>query len=64
MTASSRPVPAARRGETGTFGTVRTANWSQQPHYDAPAGGLVRLRAAITDVTRIYAFRMAGSRRT
>ncbi|TIQ32809.1 MAG: multicopper oxidase family protein [Mesorhizobium sp.] len=53
-----RPRDAAR---SGTFGTVRTANWLNQPQYDAPAGGLVRLRAAITDVTRIYAFRVEGA---
>ncbi|WP_296746554.1 multicopper oxidase family protein [Mesorhizobium sp.] len=53
-----RPRDAAR---TGTYGTVRTANWLDQPQYDAPAGGLVRLRAAITDVTRIYAFRVDGA---
>ncbi|TIT42538.1 MAG: twin-arginine translocation signal domain-containing protein, partial [Mesorhizobium sp.] len=47
-----RPRDAAR---AGTYGTVRTANWLDQPQFDAPAGGLVRLRAAITDVTRVYA---------
>ncbi|AZO27055.1 MULTISPECIES: multicopper oxidase family protein [Mesorhizobium] len=55
---SFRPRDAAR---AGTYGTVRTANWLDQPQYDAPAGGLVRLRAAITDVTRIYAFRVDGA---
>ncbi|WP_144379288.1 multicopper oxidase family protein [Mesorhizobium amorphae] len=53
-----RPRDAAR---TGTFGTVRTANWIEQPQYDAPSGGLVRLRVAITDVTRIYSFRVQGA---
>ncbi|TIS60992.1 MAG: multicopper oxidase family protein [Mesorhizobium sp.] len=53
-----RPRDAAR---AGTYGTVRTANWLDQPQFDAPAGGLVRLRAAITDVTRIYAFRLDGA---
>src|SRR5438128_467871 len=53
-----RPRDAAK---AGTYGTVRTANWLDQPQYDAPAGGLVRLRAAITDVTRIYAFRVDGA---
>lgn len=38
----------------GTFGTVRTANWRQSPTYDTPSGGLVRLRLAATDVTRVY----------
>jgi FtsP/CotA-like multicopper oxidase with cupredoxin domain len=53
-----RPRDAAR---TGTYGTVRTANWLDQPQYDALAGGLLRLRVAITDVTRIYAFRVDGA---
>lgn len=53
-----RPRDAAK---SGTFGTVRTTNWLQQPQYDAPSGGLVRLRAAITDVTRIYSFRVQGA---
>ena len=35
-----------------------------EPQYDAPAGGLVRLRAAITDVTRIYDFRLEGAEGT
>jgi len=56
-----RPRDAAR---AGTYGTVRTANWLDQPQFDAPAGGLVRLRAAITDVTRIYAFRVEGAEAT
>ncbi|TIV30701.1 MAG: multicopper oxidase family protein, partial [Mesorhizobium sp.] len=56
-----RPRDAAK---AGTFGTVRTANWLEQPQFDAPAGGLVRLRAAITDVTRIYAFRVDGAEAT
>jgi FtsP/CotA-like multicopper oxidase with cupredoxin domain len=46
-----KPRDAARGG---TYGTVRTANWQQAPRYEAPAGGLVRLRIAATDVTRIY----------
>jgi FtsP/CotA-like multicopper oxidase with cupredoxin domain len=53
-----RPRDAAR---SGTHGTVRTANWLAEPRYDVPAGGLVRLRAAITDVTRIYSFRVQGA---
>ncbi len=56
--AQFRPRDAAK---SGTYGTVRTANWQQQPQYDAPSGGLVRLRIAITDVTRIYSFRMEGA---
>ncbi|MEM6738532.1 MAG: multicopper oxidase family protein [Pseudomonadota bacterium] len=42
----------AARG--GTYGTVITTNWKVAPAYDAPAGGLVRLRIAATDTTRIY----------
>ena len=42
----------AARG--GTFGTVMTTNWQQEPVYDAPSGGLVRVRLAATDTTRVY----------
>ncbi|MBX5133140.1 multicopper oxidase family protein [Rhizobium lentis] len=56
-----RPRDAAK---SGTYGTVRTANWRQEPQYDAPAGGLVRLRIAITDVTRIFSLKMAGANAT
>lgn len=42
----------AARG--GTLGNVMTANWLQDPVYDAPTGGLVRLRIVATDTTRIY----------
>ena len=53
-----RPRDAAR---SGTYGTLRTANWHEQPQYDAPAGGLVRLRLAVTDVTRVYALQVEGA---
>jgi FtsP/CotA-like multicopper oxidase with cupredoxin domain len=53
-----KPRDAARGG---TYGTVRTANWQQEPQYDAPAGGLVRLRIAATDVTRIYSIALEGA---
>jgi len=53
-----RPRDAAK---AGTYGTVRTTNWKQQPQYDAPAGGLLRLRIAITDVTRIHTFKLEGA---
>jgi FtsP/CotA-like multicopper oxidase with cupredoxin domain len=56
-----RPRDAAK---TGTYGTLRTANWHQEPQYDAPAGGLLRLRIAITDVTRIFSLRMEGAEAT
>ncbi|MEP0069445.1 multicopper oxidase family protein [Pyruvatibacter sp.] len=42
----------AARG--GTLGNVSTTNWSVEPIYDVPSGGLVRLRFAATDTTRIY----------
>lgn len=42
----------AARG--GTLGNVLTTNWASGPVYDVPAGGLVRLRIAATDTTRIY----------
>jgi FtsP/CotA-like multicopper oxidase with cupredoxin domain len=38
----------------GTFGTVMTTNWNVEPSYEAPTGGLVRLRVAATDTTRVY----------
>lgn len=56
--AQFKPRDAAR---AGTFGTVRTANWRQSPQYDAPAGGLVRLRLAATDVTRILSLVVEGA---
>ncbi len=59
--AQFKPRDAAR---AGTFGTVRTANWRQAPQYDAPAGGLVRLRLAATDVTRILALQVESAEAT
>ncbi|WP_283194859.1 multicopper oxidase family protein [Rhizobium sp. AN80A] len=59
--AAFRPRDAAK---SGTFGTLRTANWNREPQYDAPAGGLIRLRIAITDVTRIYSLKVAGAEAT
>jgi FtsP/CotA-like multicopper oxidase with cupredoxin domain len=53
-----KPRDAAR---AGTYGTVRTANWQVEPRYDAPSGGLVRIRMADTDVTRIYNMRLEGA---
>ncbi|MEM8625593.1 MAG: multicopper oxidase family protein [Pseudomonadota bacterium] len=38
----------------GSFGSLMTANWEVEPRYAAPAGGLLRLRLAATDPTRIY----------
>ena len=45
----------------GTYGTVRTANWRQEPGYDAPTGGLARLRLVVTDVTRVYKLALEGA---
>ncbi|MBO3759745.1 multicopper oxidase family protein [Ciceribacter sp. L1K22] len=47
--------------KSGTFGTVRTANWTIEPSYDAPTGGLVRLRLVASDVTRLYNLRLEGA---
>lgn len=53
-----KPRDAAK---TGTFGTLRTANWQLEPRYDVPAGGLVRVRILAADVTRIYNLRFNGA---
>lgn len=53
-----KPRDAAK---TGTFGTLRTANWQPEPTYDVPAGGLVRVRILAADVTRIYNLKLAGA---
>ncbi|MCV6594411.1 MAG: multicopper oxidase family protein [Silicimonas sp.] len=45
------PRGAAR---AGTFGNVKTTNWRQDPVYEVPAGGLIRLRFAVTDTTRVH----------
>ena len=47
--------------KAGTYGTLRTANWQREPQYDAPAGGLLRLRLVISDVTRIYSLKLNGA---
>lgn len=54
-----KPRDAAK---TGTFGTLRTANWQPEPRYDVPAGGLVRVRILAADVTRIYNLRLSGAK--
>lgn len=56
-----KPRSAAK---SGTYGTHRTANWKEEPVYDAPTGGIVRVRACITDVTRIYTFGLDGAKAT
>lgn len=52
-----RPRGAARRG---TLGTVLTADWAVEPVREMPAGGLVRLRLAATDATRVYRIALHG----
>lgn len=49
----------AARG--GTLGTVATVNWEVSPVYDLPAGSLVRLRLAVTDVTRVGTYDLKGA---
>lgn len=53
-----KPRNAARGG---SLGTVQTVNWAVAPALAAPAGGLVRLRLAVTDVTRVYDLRLQGA---
>ncbi|QPC44352.1 multicopper oxidase family protein [Kaustia mangrovi] len=48
----------AARG--GTLGTVSTVNWQTEPVYELPAGSLVRLRLAVTDVTRVGTYDLDG----
>ena len=50
---------SASRG--GTLGTVSTANWQVDGVTDAPAGGLVRLRLGVTDMSRIYKLAVSGA---
>ena len=45
----------------GTLGTVTTANWQTDLHITAPAGGLLRLRLAATDVTRVFQIAVTGA---
>lgn len=52
---------AREAAKNGTFGTVRGANWQVQPEYEAPSGGLVRVRLVASDVTRIYQLRLDGA---
>ncbi len=58
FTSQFKPRQAARGG---TAGLVKTVNWQVQPVYDMPAGGLVRLRLAATDVTRLYKIDLIGA---
>lgn len=50
---------SASRG--GTLGTVSTANWTVDGVTDAPAGGLVRLRLVVTDMSRVCDVTVAGA---
>ena len=40
---------------------MRTVNWKEQPTYDFPAGTLIRVRLAATDVTRLYDISVSGA---
>ncbi|UUX49624.1 multicopper oxidase family protein [Nisaea acidiphila] len=44
----------------GTLGTVNTVNWQIDPVYNVEAGTLVRLRMAVTDLTRIGQYSVKG----
>jgi FtsP/CotA-like multicopper oxidase with cupredoxin domain len=57
-------TPYTKRGAArgGTMGNVMTSNWLQNPTYDAPAGGIVRLRIAATDTARIYRLALSGAK--
>ncbi|NBN62971.1 multicopper oxidase family protein [Pannonibacter tanglangensis] len=48
----------AARG--GTLGTQSTVNWQTEPLHDLPAGGLVRLRLVMTDMTRVGTYDLEG----
>lgn len=54
----STPRKAARGGTHGNFMTI---NWLHQPVYNLPAGALIRLRLAITDLTRTYKLELSGA---
>jgi FtsP/CotA-like multicopper oxidase with cupredoxin domain len=54
----TKPRNAARGG---TLGTVTTANWHTGLKMSAPAGGLLRLRLAATDVTRVFQVAVTGA---
>ncbi|CTQ55271.1 Multicopper oxidase mco [Roseibium album] len=53
-----KPRNAAR---SGTLGTVSTINWQVEPTYELEAGSLVRLRLAVTDMTRVGRYEIAGA---
>lgn len=57
-------TPYTKRGAArgGTMGNVMATNWLQNPTYDAPAGGVVRLRIAATDTARIYRLALSGAK--
>lgn len=52
-----KPRSAAR---SGTLGTVSTVNWEMDPVFELEAGSLVRLRLAVTDVTRVGTYDITG----
>ncbi len=52
-----KPRLAARGG---TLGTVSTVNWQTDPVYEIGSGLLVRLRLAVTDLTRVGSYSISG----
>ncbi|WP_020594261.1 multicopper oxidase family protein [Kiloniella laminariae] len=52
---------ARKSARSGTFGTVKTANWQENPHYEVSSGGLIRLRIVNSDVTRIFKLGISGA---
>ncbi|WP_428641254.1 multicopper oxidase family protein [Roseibium sp.] len=53
-----KPRNAARGG---TLGTVSTVNWQVEPDFELEAGSLVRLRLAVTDLTRVGTYAVEGA---
>lgn len=54
---ASEPLPfftARGAARSGTLGNLKTTNWQDDPVYDVPAGGLIRLRFCVTDTTRVH----------
>lgn len=51
---------ARKAARGGTLGTVSTVNWQVNPRQELAAGSLVRLRLAVTDVTRVGSYGIEG----
>ncbi|WP_299377127.1 multicopper oxidase family protein [uncultured Kiloniella sp.] len=52
---------ARKSARAGTFGTVKTTNWEENPVYNVPSGGIIRLRTVVSDVTRIFKLKTEGA---